>query len=104
MLKLNFAHYGDQTLNSGVTKNEWKNKIFELMDKYDNVYADISCRCCEPDFFKGLEEDMDNYKDLKDRILFGSDLPVNLFENCSSYNEYLNVFWSTNLIGAADIV
>ena len=86
-LKINFAHFGEQ--GNGSEKEpklwgNWKEIITDLINKYPNVYTDISCRCMEVHFFKKFNTDLKKVK--KERVLFGTDLPVNLFENCKSSN------------------
>ncbi len=87
-LKICFGHYGgaDEILNS---KNQGHNtvgtnfylNIKALMDKYDNVYTDISYSLSEINKIKPyIEADLQNPR-CKNRIMFGTDFFLTLQEN-----------------------
>jgi predicted TIM-barrel fold metal-dependent hydrolase len=107
-LVLNFAHFGGDQTNNHL--NEWREKITELMFRYPNVYADISCLCFEKNSYSILKKDIQYYTDrhkqlnktlmqnnsyipreIMDRILFGSDFMINLIW-ADSYLDYIQLF------------
>ncbi len=90
-LKLCFAHFGSQDKN----KKEWRNQIIELMQRYDNVYADISCNDGSKAYYAEIDKLIENPQSkVAQRIIFGSDFSINLLSSTSelSYNHYLQKF------------
>ncbi|MCP4135077.1 MAG: amidohydrolase family protein [bacterium] len=99
-LKINFAHMGlnDRTINFQNPKKNWLETIINLMREYKYVYSDFSCKGFDSGFYQKLMKLLSG-KDstlLKNRILFGSDLMVNLF-SVDSYQKYLEIFIKNNL-------
>lgn len=107
-LKVNFAHMGIHDSWKNIIPwsiNEiWVKQIFGLIQKYPNIYTDISCHLYNKRFCNYLKHLFDIYekekndpglkeiKDLKDRILFGTDYIVSLFE-IQSYKAYYENFF-----------
>lgn len=95
-LKLNFGHLGNQ----GKKKEQWGKEIFLLINKYENVYGDFSCRGFDNKYYQSLKKMLD-YGDLafrkrvRQRILFGSDFTINLLW-ADSYHSYLKIFRDTS--------
>ena len=105
-LKIDFAHFGKQYALASLGRPEsiawrrrdlpdspWFHTITRLMAEYPGVYADLSFSGSEADFYTELwaylrEEDR---PELWDRILFGSDFPVNLLK-VEAYSEYLTLW------------
>lgn len=115
-LKLDFAHCGKQynsianiptstkfAQNLLKPKNErlptspWFYQIIDLIEKYENVYMDVSFSGSRLSFYSKLNNflNSDEYKEKKNlylkHILFGSDFSVNLFK-LESYTQYFNIF------------
>lgn len=91
-LKINFAHCG---FDNNKPRRAWLDVILELMSEYKNVYVDFSYVGNNKNFYKFLKERIVD-KGYVDRILFGSDFPINLF-GIDSYEEYIKNFFSTSL-------
>lgn len=89
-LRLNLGHFGhDRGLVEGCPNVEclvWAMEIASLMDRYDNVYADISDSALgyDPDYQKRylpmLNDVFARYGKTKGRVLYGSDWWMNEFE------------------------
>ncbi|MCR6544894.1 amidohydrolase family protein [Dehalobacterium formicoaceticum] len=95
-LKLNFGHLGNQ---EGKGKNKWAQDIFSLIDQYEHVYTDFSCRGFDDQYYRSLRKmiaqgDSGLKKRLAERILFGSDFSINLLW-MNSYSNYLKIFRDT---------
>jgi len=102
-LTLDFAHFGSESKSD---KQQWRNAIIALTQKYPNVYTDISCNDAKQDYYTELENLF--YPDPKKKrknvpptpnpelykkILYGSDFSINLLASkVNSYNEYLKAF------------
>ncbi len=101
-LKLNFAHFGPEL--RGIRIDKWKVEIVKLMEEYPNVYTDLSCRLGKAKEYKHLLSTVDrlvqsqeiNEQQLCERLLFGTDFPMCLFEN-DSYKEYIDVYGAAKL-------
>ncbi len=98
-LKLNFAHAGVQAYSK---TRKWLENILILVNKYDNVYFDISYNGVETKYYESIAEyilkvcksnNLDIEK-IKQKILFGSDFMVNLFD-INSYHKYLELYSQT---------
>ncbi len=83
-LVLNLAHYGGNWHTypqQPDTASEWRQTIRQLIESYDNVYADVSCNetALAPGtsdvYFAELKTDLARDK-LGDRLLFGTDWPM----------------------------
>ena len=87
-LKLCFGHYGgsSEIVNSikngsNTIESNFYLKIKDLMDKYENVYADVSYTLSEIKKVKSfLLADLENKK-YKERIMFGTDFYMTIQEN-----------------------
>jgi hypothetical protein len=89
-LCLCLAHFGGNT----PTGQEWAADIMQMIQKYPNLYADISSSFGNPEFrefFLDLirkDETADTRVKLKDRILFGTDWYMTLLAQVD-YLEYV---------------
>ena len=91
-LTLNFAHFGSQ----GGKKTDWRNAIIQLVNQYDCVYTDISCKSA--DYYGVLGQLLTANPHLKERVLFGSDFSINLLvSDTNCYNENLSSFLNASL-------
>lgn len=90
-LKLNLAHMG-------YSKESWKNKVIDLIcnKSYPNVYTDFSDFGHSQHFYNSLRRKMNNNAVMKEKVMFGSDFMINLFES-NSYNDYLKKFFASKL-------
>lgn len=73
-LRINFAHFGG--VNEWETDNEhkeWTYRIIDLMERFPNVYADISYILHLPDFHKTFLDLFNNNNLVAERTLFGTD-------------------------------
>lgn len=91
-LKINFAHCG---FDNNKPYKIWLDTILAFMSEYKNVYADFSYIGNNKNFYKFLKERIID-KGYEDRILFGSDFPVNLF-GIDSYGDYVKNFFLASL-------
>ena len=94
-LTLDFAHFGSQKNK----QTSWRNTIIDLVEKYPNVYSDISCNDATTDYYDELEK-LFNGKNptLQEKLLYGSDFSINLLVvKIKSYNEYLKAFLKAKL-------
>jgi predicted TIM-barrel fold metal-dependent hydrolase len=95
-LTLNFAHFGSQKNDK---KASWRSAIIDLVEKYPNVYTDISCNDATANYYDELEK-LFNGKNpaLPEKLLYGSDFSINLLVvKIKSYNEYLKQFINAKL-------
>ncbi len=75
-LKICFAHFGfDSTQDEDWRgpKNTWYTTIKQLMQRYENVYADISYTLFDPERLAIIKADMDQTDRIRARVLFGTD-------------------------------
>lgn len=74
-LRLNLAHFcGEEEwekYNKG--KDSWVHVVLDLMGKYPNVFADLSYSIMFKEVRDGVSKALVYNKDLKNRILFGTD-------------------------------
>lgn len=97
-LKLCFAHFGSESTKKKGRKS-WSEKIIDLIEKYDNVYTDISCCSGTPLYYRNLNSLIDrSTPKLKHRIMYGSDFSINLLANDDeqSYNHTTEKFIRNN--------
>lgn len=113
-LRIDFAHFGrfyanDSHIVDRVTSrimmsptlghNKWIETIIKYIDKYDNVYTDLSFSFLDKVFMKSLTTLLLNktplQEKLKKRIMFGTDFAISLLKT-SSYTKYLSEFESSN--------
>lgn len=87
-LKLNFAHFGSQVLSC---PRVWRDKIIDLITRFDHVYADFSYRGVTADYYESLAGLFKRHPELRERLLFGTDFLINLIDT-ESYEEYLKIF------------
>lgn len=89
-LKIDFAHMG-----SSDPTHEWGKKVVEMINKYDNVYTDLSCYT-DPNDLKYVKE---NYWDknprLHTKVMFGSDFDVMFLTGKVTMESYYKSFKST---------
>ena len=99
-LKINFAHFGKQKKHNGSQWREWFEQILELMAKYNNVYADISCHKPTTDNYQEFLDKLKDWirrnpsvagSDIRERIIFGTDFMMNLWDS-KSYLHFLEDF------------
>jgi len=86
-LKIDFAHLG-----SSDPTHEWGQKVVEMINKYDNVYTDLSCYT-DPNDLKYVKE---NYWDknprLHTKVMFGSDFDVMFLTGRVTMESYYDSF------------
>ena len=87
-LRINFAHLG-----SSDPTYDWANAIISLMNKYDNVYSDLSCYTDIKDL-KAAKNFWDKNPKLKSRLMFGSDFDVMYFTGKITMASYFADFES----------
>ena len=73
-LRIDFAHLG-----SSDPTYEWADKIVEMVNKYDNVYSDLSCYTEKDTLVYVKETYWDKNPKLKTRMMFGTDFDVMYF-------------------------
>ena len=93
-LKLNLAHFGNseiKPINGSEYDFEWTEIIKELMNKYDNLYTDLSCytdyeklKTIKTEYFCKASNE------IKKRFLYGSDFSLNITK--ISMKNYLRNF------------
>jgi len=74
-LRINFAHFGgvNEWNSNNNSEKKWLYRIIDLMDRYSNVYADVSYILHLPDFHKTFVDLFNNNKLVAERALFGTD-------------------------------
>ncbi len=74
-LRINFAHFGgdDDWDNNPKTDKQWSLRIIDLMERYENVYADISYTFHIKQMPATLKNLLKSNSLVADRILYGSD-------------------------------
>ena len=100
-LKLNFAHAGVSTTLQfpvlfGKKEKTWTEIIFDLMEKYENVYTDFSFNGISPKFYETFLKELEEMQSrdrlqFKERVLFGSDFMINLMA-IRSYRDYYQFY------------
>ncbi len=102
-LKLNFAHDGIH--NPNIVDNEWTYLIIDLIIKYPNVYFDFSYNGYDEKYYQNLSRFLlklqqklssPELEKISNRIMFGTDFMVNLFD-VDSYYQYINLFSETKV-------
>ena len=93
-LKVNLAHFP-----MAIAERRRQQETIALVLKHRNLYVDLSCRATSETYYRRLKALLDgmmraDVDRLEDRILFGSDFPVNLMW-IESYNRYLDLFSRT---------
>jgi predicted TIM-barrel fold metal-dependent hydrolase len=75
-LKLNLAHFGGDTewqkYISGETEN-WVNRIIDMMNRYNGLYADFSYTFYNRKYSKSLKKLLSENEQIASRVLYGSD-------------------------------
>jgi hypothetical protein len=89
-LRLDLAHFG------GAECDEWRNKVVDLIMKYDNVYTDISYQGVDQKIYEKMKRFLDSLSAidrarLMERIIFGTDFMINL-QDIERYSQYLDYF------------
>jgi len=105
-LNLNFAHIGVSTTLQfpnlfGKKEKSWTERIFDLMDQYEHVYADFSFNGISPKFYDKFSQQLsrlekDRRTGYRDRILFGTDFMINLM-GIQSYRDYYQFYQEAKL-------
>jgi predicted TIM-barrel fold metal-dependent hydrolase len=102
-LRIDFAHFGMQYVRmlGKPPSTEWTDRIAGFALDYPNVYADFSFNGTEPDYYRWLSGYLGSIgagraKRLRERLLFGSDFPVNLTK-VRSYSDYYRIFADSGL-------
>ncbi|HOX47878.1 MAG TPA: amidohydrolase family protein [Spirochaetia bacterium] len=97
-LRLDLAHFGHQYLRplGRPQPGEWAEGILGLLGDFARVYTDFSFNGCEPEYYRWLLEllgrqDPGLRSVALDRVMFGSDFPVNLTK-VRSYADYCRLF------------
>ncbi len=100
-LNLNFAHAGVSTGLQlpnlfGKKEKSWTDRIFDLMDLYENVYTDFSFNGITPKFYKTFSHRLSQLEDAgrtryRERILFGTDFMINLM-GIKCYRDYYRFY------------
>ena len=74
-LRLNFAHMGGEDDWDGVAKTDrqWTLRIFDFMERYPNVYADVSYILHRKEMPSLFRECYNNNDIVKERALYGTD-------------------------------
>jgi predicted TIM-barrel fold metal-dependent hydrolase len=80
---------------------DWVERITRLMEDYPSVYADFSFNGTDPEYYRWLSDYVASLGEaraerLRDRLLFGSDFPVNLTK-VRSYADYYRYFADSGL-------
>lgn len=99
-LKINLAHMGLNTKIRNkmnfLKKKNWFETIYNLVIDNENVYTDFSCSAFDFEFYNALRDLLESKnKRFYKRLLFGSDIMVNLFWT-DSYQDYLEKFNAYN--------
>jgi len=105
-LNLNFAHAGVSTSLQfpnlfGEKEKSWTERIFDLMDRYEHVYADFSFNGISPRFYEKFSRKLLYLEEAgrtryRDRILFGTDFMINLM-GIRSYRDYYSIYQDVEL-------
>lgn len=110
-LRIDLAHFGVQysrpvgrlrSLSEALSQpTEWREGILQLMADFPNVYTDISFNGVDPGYYRGLAELLSGLPEglrelVLDRVMFGSDFPVNL-SKVRSYSDYYRIFEASAL-------
>lgn len=105
-LHLNFAHIGVSTTLQfpnlfGKKEKNWTERIFDLMDRYEYVYADFSFNGISTRFYEKFSRQMSELEEAgrtryRDRILFGTDFMINLM-GIQSYRNYYSIYQDAKL-------
>lgn len=94
-LRINFAHLG-----SSDPTHDWANAIIGLMNRYDNVYSDLSCYTDKNDL-KVARNFWDKNPALQSRLMFGTDFDVMYFTGkitmASYFAEFKKIYSSKDL-------
>jgi predicted TIM-barrel fold metal-dependent hydrolase len=89
-LKICLAHFGG-------SNKDWRDEIAKLMNKYPNVYTDLSCirdiKVLEQIKQEFFENDTQVNKKVRDKIMYGSDYFLNLLADIS-FDQYYENFRS----------
>jgi hypothetical protein len=89
-LRLDLAHFG------GAECDQWRDKVVDLILKYDNVYTDISYQGIDQKIYDKLKRFLDTFGDIErtrlmERIVFGTDFMISL-QDIACYSSYLDYF------------
>ncbi len=104
-LRINLAHLANQgKILCLISQSAWRENLFRLISRYENVYTDFSCQAFNNREYQSLKETIECYsyiQDLDKRILFGTDFMINLIW-VDSYNDYLRQFSRTTAFSDED--
>jgi len=101
-LHLNFAHFGgekyistlaNQQLGQPDDSENWTLQIIGLMERFNNVYADISY-CPDNEMLKYIQNIVGRYKIVQERLMFGTDYIMVMKESslCGNLDHYFNLY------------
>ncbi len=92
-LRVNFAHFGGQDnilayANGPVSSNNWTGRIIRLMERFNNVYADISF-CPDSSTLVAVQKIIGKHPVVKDRLMFGTDFVMIMTNQCGLKNYFI---------------
>ena len=102
-LKINFAHMGKQSKKKFIlfSQSAWAKEVIMLIAQFPNAYADFSCTAFDNKYYRELARTIEEYPQIREKVLFGTDFMVNLLW-CDSYNSYLETFCRTEHLSRTD--
>jgi len=86
-LNIDFAHLG-----SADTSHEWAHAIIDLMNRFDNVYSDLSCYTDMGDLAYVKTNLWNANSKLQKRLMFGTDFDVMYLTDQITMEEYFDNF------------
>lgn len=82
-LKLNLGHFGGDIEWEKLAKgdnNTWASRIFDMMARYENLYADLSYSISQPELFDVVKRRIEDNALIAERTLYGSDYSMVVVE------------------------
>lgn len=91
-LRVNFAHFGGQEnilayANGDASASNWTGKIIRLMERFEQVYADISF-CPDCDMLLAIDKIFAKHPVVNDRLMFGTDFVMIAMHQCGLQNYF----------------
>lgn len=106
-LKLNIAHFGGNDawipLDLNKVYHERVGTTVDLMSKYDGVFTDFSFCLTDKGTYQKLNRIIRNNNIVKDRLMYGTDYWVVLFNDDDKFKECLNLF-SENVLSDQNVM